>query len=159
MPLHFEITFYRARFLWLVLRALKKLEVLVEDPLGYSKKKQTGKGGWGHTFLKPPKEFLGVLVYPWKFQTKQGFTSGNSTKFCYTPRKLYALKPRPLEILRFFLDHSWKSQFLIKSPENLLSISSIPLEMPHPQPPSPFFFLWNSPLPSGSGQTLNIYKS
>ena len=39
------------------------------------------------TFLKTSLEFLGFLLYQWKFQTKQGFTRRNSTKLCYTPWK------------------------------------------------------------------------
>ena len=29
--------------------------------------------------------FLASYSYPWKFQTKQSFTPGNSTKLCFTP--------------------------------------------------------------------------
>ena len=46
--------------------------------------KRTG-GLRTYVFEPPPLEFLGFLLYQWKFQTKQGFTPGNSTKLCYTP--------------------------------------------------------------------------
>ena len=36
--------------------------------MGYSRKKQTG--GWVHAFFKTPLEFLGFLIYPWKFLAK-----------------------------------------------------------------------------------------
>ena len=45
----------------------------VTSGIGYSKKNK--QGGWWHTFLK-------TLMYSWKFQTKQSFTSGYSTKLC-----------------------------------------------------------------------------
>ena len=49
--------------------------------MGYSRKKaKRGKGGWGHTFLKPRLEFFIYLLYPWKFQTNQSCTSGNCAK-------------------------------------------------------------------------------
>ena len=35
--------------------------------------------------FEKPLEFLGFLLYPWKSQTKQGFTPRNSTKLCYIP--------------------------------------------------------------------------
>ena len=28
------------------------------------------QGSWGYTFLNKPLEFLGLLLYPWKYQTK-----------------------------------------------------------------------------------------
>ena len=65
--------------------------------------KKRNKGVWGHTILKVLLEFLGFLLYPWKFRTKQSFTPRSSTKLCYTPQKLQVLKPRPLGILNNFL--------------------------------------------------------
>ena len=57
------------------------------SPFGYSKTnpKRSRRGGeegsaWWHTFFKRPLKFLGFLLYPWKFHTKQSFTPGNSTK-------------------------------------------------------------------------------
>ena len=41
------------------------------------------------------RKVWGFLLYPWKFQTKQGLASRNSTKFCYTSQKFEGLKPRP----------------------------------------------------------------
>ena len=46
-------------------------------------KKKTGGGG--HIFLETPLEFLGFLLFPWKFETKQGFTPRNPTKLRNTP--------------------------------------------------------------------------
>ena len=48
--------------------------------MGYIPEKKTG--GWIEDILfwKLPLEFLGFLLYPWKFQTKQGFTPRNPTK-------------------------------------------------------------------------------
>ena len=46
-------------------------------------KKKTNRGGWGVGVV----EFLGFLLYLWKFQTKQDFIPGNSIKLCYTPQK------------------------------------------------------------------------
>ena len=50
-------------------------------------KPNRGKGGWGQTFLKTSGIFR-FFLYPWKFQTKQGFTRRNSAKLCYIPQKL-----------------------------------------------------------------------
>ena len=84
--------------------------------LGYSRKKSI-QGGWGQTFLETPWNFLGFLLYPWKYQTKQSFTPRNSTKLCYTPQKLYGLKPRPLEIpYEFFLIPPGNSTLFLISP-------------------------------------------
>ena len=45
-------------------------------------RKKPNTVGWGYTFLKTLLEFLYFLLYPWKFQTKQGFTPRSSTKLC-----------------------------------------------------------------------------
>ena len=63
----------------------------------FQKKNKQGEG-WVHTFLKTPLEFLGFLLYPWKFQIKQSFTLRSSTKLYYTSPKIDCPKPRPLEI-------------------------------------------------------------
>ena len=64
--------------------------------MGYSRKKHNrGVGIF-------PQEVLDFLLYPWKFQAKQGFTPGNSTKLCYTPWNTLGLKLRPLENPRDF---------------------------------------------------------
>ena len=39
-------------------------------------------GGLRTYVFETPLEFLGFLLYQWKFQTKQGFTPRNSTKLC-----------------------------------------------------------------------------
>ena len=71
--------------------------------------KQTrGRGwGWGHIFLKPtppPLNFLDFLLYPWKFQAKQGFTPRNFTKLCYTLIIFKALTQDPWKFHTIF---SW----------------------------------------------------
>ena len=38
-------------------------------------------------FFKIPLQILDFLLYPWKLQTKQGFTTRNFTKLCYIPQK------------------------------------------------------------------------
>ena len=64
------------------------------------------KEGRLRTYLLP-LDFLNFLLYPWKFQTKQGLTPRNSTKFCYI---------HPSEILR----PETKPSFLIKAAINYL---------------------------------------
>ena len=63
-------------FLFLLLHAIKtaKQRAMTE------KEKKANRGRWGHTFLKIPLEYLGFLLYPWKFQTKQSFAPRNSKK-------------------------------------------------------------------------------
>ena len=87
--------------------------------MGYSRKNQTGgRGGWGHTCLKPLLTFLVYLLYPWKFQANQSSTSGNCAKLRYIPCKFQDQKP--LEISH--------------------AISLIPLEVPYPQSTPCLFF-------------------
>ena len=50
--------------------------------------KKIKHGGFRTHFLEPRLEYLGYLLYPWKFQTKQGFTPRNSTKLPDTAWKL-----------------------------------------------------------------------
>ena len=57
-------------------------------------------------FFEPPPslEFLGFSLYPWKFQRKQAFTSGNSAKLSDTPWKFQGQKPIPMKFPHdFFL--------------------------------------------------------
>ena len=63
-------------------------------------------------FKKKTLKILIFLLYPWKlFQTKQNFTSGNSTKLCL------GLKPRTLEIPHnLFLITLGNSQLLLINP-------------------------------------------
>ena len=60
------------------------------------------------------------------------FTTGNSIKLCYTPWKYQDQKPRSLEI---------PDGIALEIPH---AVSSVPLEIPCPQPP--MFFFWNSPI-------------
>ena len=62
-------------------------------------------------FFRKTLKILIFLLYPWKFQTKQRFTSGNSTKFCS------GLKPKTLEIPHtLFLMTLGNSQLLLINP-------------------------------------------
>ena len=113
------------------------------------KKKQTG-GGWGYNFLKKnPRNFRFVTlpveipektsIHPWKF----------SKTLSDTPWKFQIQKPRPMEIPhQFLLEHPWKFCFFFNWPlEFPHFLSSIPLEIPCPQPWAPpcFVYFWNSP--------------
>ena len=59
--------------------------------------KNPNNGAWGYTFLKKPLGFLGLQLCPWKFHTKQTFTSGNPSKLCHTHWKFKDQKPRLME--------------------------------------------------------------
>ena len=53
--------------------------------------------------MKKTLEFLSFLLYPWKFQTKQSFTHGNSAKWVLDP--LENLRPKtktPVETSHHF---------------------------------------------------------
>ena len=85
-----------------------------------------------HTFLKPPPQNFSIFfTLPWKFQTKQSSTPGNSTRLCQIPWKFQGQKRRPLEIphyfflvtfgnltsflinpWKFYMLHPWKSHIL-----------------------------------------------
>ena len=91
------------------------------------------KGGdWGYTFLNHPPppslEFLSLLLYPWKFQTKQGITPRNSTKLL---QRSEILRPET----KIFGNSTWIFLDFNLNPENPLSISSVPLEIRYPYPP------------------------
>ena len=71
--------------------------------------------------------FLLSYFYPWKFQTKQNFPTGNSAKLCC----YYPLRPKTKTTTRFtpvnsvsFLINPWKFHLL----------PSVTLEIPYPQP-------------------------
>ena len=71
-----------------------------------------GGGGWlKNYFFENPLEFLGFLLYTWKFQIKQGFIH---PLFIETPQKLHPseiLRPEtttPVNSTRLFLDYLWK---------------------------------------------------
>ena len=54
--------------------------------MGYSKKKKKKKQSVLRKYsFETYLEVLDFLLYPWKFQKKQGFTPSNSTKLCYSP--------------------------------------------------------------------------
>ena len=92
--------------------------------------------------LKKPAEFLGLWIYPWKFQIKQSFTPA---KYRSSSWKFQDQKPRPMEIpwflffISFFdnpgnstsflcLNGPWNFHmlFLQQYPENSTIMSSTP---------------------------------
>ena len=80
--------------------------------------------GEGHFtyFFNQALEFLGLLLYPWKFWKKQSFTPGNSGNLCYTPGKFHIFSLSPLDIV------------------HIHTMSSIHLEIPCLHNPCIFFF-------------------
>ena len=75
-------------------------------------RKKTKQGRLRTYFFENPLEFFFFFLYPWKFQTKQSSTPGNSTKLRQIPWKFQGQKPRPLEISYvIFFDTPWNSIF------------------------------------------------
>ena len=104
--------FQEINFVWFrTFKQQKKLyfESLVLAALGYSRKK-TNRDVEDIFFWNPPLEFLGFLLYYWKFQTKQSFTPRGSTKLCSIhPSEI--LKPKTKTTgnsTLLFLDHPLK---------------------------------------------------
>ena len=64
--------------------------------MGYFRKNPNRRGV--EAFLKTLLEFFILLLYPWKFQTKQNST----TKLCQVPWKFQGEKQRALEIPHYF---------------------------------------------------------
>ena len=98
---------------------------IIKVPIGLfqEKTKEGGGAGLRTYFFEHPLEFLGFLLYPWKFQKKQRFTLRKSTKLCYTPRKFQGLKLRPLEIPHdFFLIDPGNSALFLINPCNFHSL-------------------------------------
>ena len=113
--------------------------------MGYSRKKN--KQQELRTYVFDPTsslEFLGFFY----------FTPWNSRRKWLYPWKLHKIVLLSSKILRpktrenfgnslgFFFDDSWKFHVVFNWPlENLLAISTIPLEIPYSQPPLLDFFL------------------
>ena len=108
--------------------------------MGYSRKK-IKRGDWGYTFVKTAPEFFILLLYPWKFQTKQSSTPGYSTQLCYLDPLDRNSKTKNKDQWKFHIIFSWSA---LKIPH---AISLIPQEIPYSQPPCLDFF-WNSPIAS-----------
>ena len=81
-------------------------------------------------------EILGLLLYPWKFGTKQNFTLGNFAKLCYT-RNFNAEKQDPWRSYINFFDHPLKLHLFFTYPMEFPHVvSSVSLDIQCPQPPS-----------------------
>ena len=106
------------------------------------KSKQGGFIGLGYTFL----EFFDLSLYPWKFRSKQAFTTGNSKKIVWHPLEIIRSKTETHGNSTWvFLEHPSKFRFLINWPlEFPHALTSTPLEIPCPQLPC-LYFVWNSP--------------
>ena len=67
---------------------------------------------------KTPGTLISLLLYPWKFRTKQSLTHGNSTKFCYKnvlhPWNFKTKNQNPC-FTQIFLDLGISSCFLINA--------------------------------------------
>ena len=104
--------------------------------LGYTIE-NPNRRSWGHTFLKKPREWLGLSLYTWKFWRKQSFTPRYFRKLCYTPQKFQSNK---FNII--FFNHTWKFHFFLNWPLDFPhAFSSILLETPFRQPSCLDFFL------------------
>ena len=102
-----------------------------------------------------PLDFVIFLPYPWKFQTRQSSTPGNSTKLCVgsireIPKPKIKTPAPGNSTSLFFLGHLWKFHLINPQKFHTYAISLIPLEIPYPQPiptPTPppcLVFSWNS---------------
>ena len=100
----------------------------------FQKKIKQGLGGQDILLWKLHQKWyfsFFYLLYPWKFQTKQGSTPGYSTKLCQIPQKdpqksHIIFSWSTLEIpLRFYLTPRNSTCYYFDTPGN--SISSIPL--------------------------------
>ena len=129
------------------------LRQYMSGKMGYSRKKQTGR--LMTCFFEIPLDFFIFLLCPWKSQTKQNSTSGNSTNFGQIPWKFQVQKSRPLEIPHHFflvtlgnftlflikpfphaVSTCYSTCYFFDTPSN--SISSTPL-LPLPLPLFGFF--------------------
>ena len=96
---------------------------------GLFQKNPNRGGGYGYIRLKKIV-ILDLSLYPWKFQRKQAFTSGNSAKLSDTPWKFQGQKQRPLEIPHVSNKDPWNFHFFFNwSLEFPYFLFSIPLEM------------------------------
>ena len=72
---------------------LKKSECYFPVNGLFQKKKNKQEGTY---FFENPLEFLAFLLYPWKFQIKQSFTTINSTKLLHPKIVLEDYKTKTL---------------------------------------------------------------
>ena len=89
-----------------------------------------------YTFLKTPQEFLGFLLYPWKFQTKQSLTL-ETPQNCIHSSEILRLKTKiPGDFTWFFLITPGNSTLFLINPC--------------------IFFFWKSPILAGMGEYLMV---
>ena len=77
--------------------------------------KNLKQGSGGYTFQNKFIELIGLLLYPWKYQTKKRRSAPvNSTKMCYNPWKIQGQKSTSLDVNStwFLPNHPWKSHIL-----------------------------------------------
>ena len=87
-------------------------------------------------------EFQGLLLYPWKFQTKHKASPLETSQNCVTHlgNLKTGLKPRPLIPYDFLLIIPGNSTLFLINPWKIHLLSSIPLEIPYSQPRLFVFF-------------------
>ena len=122
--------------------------------MGYSRK-NSNRGGWGYTFLKPPLEFFIFLFYPWKFQTKQSSTLDISQNCVRSTGNSKVKNKDPWKFHIFFFGHPWKfhifflvtlgnfTSFLINPKQIPHGIYLITLEIPYPQHPPTLVWIFS----------------
>ena len=119
-------------FQWIYAEIKCQLEMFIHIRLAEKSRQGMGAGAGRTYFLKTLEllriyfskkvlEFLGLLLFPWRFWAKENFTPGNTEKLCYTPGKFHFLSWSPLDILHAH------------------AVSSILLQIPCLQPPAPAF--------------------
>ena len=91
---------------------LKRLHsIVIQAKNGLFQKKKQTEGRWLRIYFFNPLEFLGFLLYPWKFQTKLKTSPLETSQNCVTTPSSEILTPKtktPGNSTWFFLDHPRK---------------------------------------------------
>ena len=97
--------------------------------------------------MKPPLGIFHFFTLPLEISGKTKLNPWIFHKIVLYPLEVPRLKTRdPGNSTLFFHDQPWKFSFPFIQPlETLHAISSIPLEIPYPQPTPPFPPVWISP--------------
>ena len=77
-------------------------------------------------FWKAPEIFR-LFVYPWKFQTKQGFTRRNFSKLLVLHHSSEIVRPKtktPGNSTWYFLDYTWKFHIVFNWPPRKFTCSN-----------------------------------